>query len=80
MPFGRIVPVAERPVVFMDEPRTESISVRIPRQLYEQAKSDAIGAHRTIIRECCPVVEALAGPLGGHHRKAPRSPGGCARR
>lgn len=32
----------------MDEPRTESISVRIPRQLYEQARSNAISAHRTI--------------------------------
>ena len=32
----------------MDEPRTESISVRIPRQLYEQARSDAISEHRTI--------------------------------
>ncbi len=29
MPSGRIVPVAEMPVVFMDELRTASISVRI---------------------------------------------------
>jgi hypothetical protein len=44
MPFGRMVPVAEMPVVFVDELRTESISVRIPRQLNEQARRDAISA------------------------------------
>ena len=32
----------------MNEPRSESISVRIPRELYEQARSDALGEHRTI--------------------------------
>ncbi len=32
----------------MDGPRIDSISVRIPRQLYEQARTDAVSEHRTI--------------------------------